>query len=89
MEAPGVWRKNGLRRADVGLRYLPCGEGACGACGAGGGGAGMEGPRVGPAQVTRRGPLSGRVGGCLASVEGVKEGDSDGQVCEEQTSSPF
>lgn len=49
----------------------------------------MEGPRVGPAQVTRRGPLSGRVGGCLASVEGVKEGDSDGQVCEEQTSSPF
>lgn len=48
----------------------------------------MEGPRVGPTQVTRRGD-SGRVGGCLASVEGVKEGDSDGQVCEEQTSSPF
>lgn len=47
------------------------------------------GPRVGLALVTRLGPLGGRVGGCLASVEGVKEGDSDGQVCEEQTSSPF
>lgn len=57
MEASGVWGKNGLRRADISPGYLSIGEGACGACGTGGVGCGDGGPRVGPAQVTRLGPL--------------------------------
>lgn len=47
------------------------------------------GLRAGPAQVAGLGSLRGGVGGRLGSVEGVRDGDSDGQVREEQTSSPF
>lgn len=47
-----------------------------------------RGARVGPAQVAGLSASWGGAGGRVASVEGVREGDSDGQVRGQQTSSP-
>lgn len=68
---------------------VSCGEGACGVLRAGPREPGRAGgAQVGPAQVAGLGSLRGGVGGRLGSVEGLREGDSDGQVRGEQSSSP-